>query len=161
MAAGKLAGGPAILISYEGQHTMKFASLLTLLAVVAVLSGAAVGQTTATGLQSYTGPPTYLGVYDLTTQSFGPAPGGDAGSLIYDNTVPSGSFFPSGAGIVNMDWGDQVAWGCIASLLLDESGCMYYHLLLSGSYIVNIVLCNSYTNFVNPVCRGNCIVYGI
>jgi hypothetical protein len=80
----------------------------TVLALTVLWVPAGLGQTALTP-QPVPGPVTYLGTYDLATQSFVPPSGADGGVVVYDNTGVSGSFFPSGPGFINMDWGTLAA----------------------------------------------------
>ncbi|MHC5209710.1 MAG: hypothetical protein ACYTG2_03225 [Planctomycetota bacterium] len=59
------------------------------------------------------GPVTYLGTYDVATQTIIP-PGSnpaDGSAIVYDNTAFLGSFFQPGPGNENMDWGELAAGG--------------------------------------------------
>ena len=56
-------------------------------------------------------PPTYLGTYDLATQTMIPSPPPPGVTSVYCNDAINNSFFGPGAGIINMDWGTLSAGG--------------------------------------------------
>lgn len=91
---------------------MKHAPLvLTALAAVLLVPAAiAQGQPQTVAVD---GPVTYLGTYDLETQTMLP-PGttpADGSAVVLNNTAFLGSFFQPGAGFINMDWGTLSAGG--------------------------------------------------
>ncbi len=88
---------------------MKFASLLTGVAVLGVLTPMIAAQT-LTSPVPINGTPTYLGTYSMATGEISPPQAGDGDAVVFDNTVGNG-FFTSPANTVMMDWGTLSAGG--------------------------------------------------
>jgi len=88
---------------------MKFASFLTGVAVLGVLTPMIAAQT-STSPVPINGTPTYLGTYSMATGEISPPQAGDGDAVVFDNTAGNGSFFQPGP-TINMDWGTMAAGG--------------------------------------------------